>query len=70
MNTLENLNKGLERNLKENYIIYKEDSNLSDEEYLHEVLLWEMANVVGKYVKSEMEPLNFSFHYCILYIYK
>lgn len=63
MNTLEYVNKGLEKNLNEDYIIYKEDSDLLDEEYVHEVLLWEMANVVGKYVKSETNPLNFSFHF-------
>lgn len=63
MNTLEYINNSLGKNLNEDYIIYKEDSDLLDEEYVHEVLLWEMANVVGKYVKSETNPLNFSFHF-------
>lgn len=63
MNVLENLNKELEKNLREDYIIYKEDSDLLDEKYVHEILLWEMANVVGKYVKSEREQPNFSFHF-------
>lgn len=47
----------------EDSIEYKEDSDLLNEEYLHEVLLWEMANMVGKFVKSEAYPLNFSFHF-------
>lgn len=63
MNSLETLNNELEKNLNEDYIEYKEDSDLLNEKYLHEVLLWEMANVVGKYVKSESTPLNFSFHF-------
>ena len=42
MNILENLNKGLERNLKEDYLI-------------------EMANMTGRFVKTD--NIDFSFHF-------
>lgn len=63
MGPIKLINNNIEKQLNENYIEYKEDSDLLNEEYVREVLLWEMANVIGKYVKSENKPLNFSFHF-------
>lgn len=63
MGPIKLINNNIEKQLNENYIEYKEDSDLLNEEYVREVLLWEMANMLGRKVKSEANPLNFSFHF-------